>query len=106
MRARRRRFDVLDTFGIALGGAVLFLALIGALGIAWLAVASLVLMGRPIIFHGNSASSLPATFQPASIPDRHSQRIPAAFSTRRGHRISLLTGEVERSNSAHTSIRA
>jgi len=106
MRASRWLFNVLNTFCIVLGGAALFLALIGALGGAWLVAASLVLLGKHMVPHGNNARSLPATFQPLSIPDRYSQRTPAAFSTRRGHRISLLTGEVEPSNSAHTSIRA
>jgi hypothetical protein len=106
MRARRWLFNILNTFGIILAGGVLFLALIGALGSAWLVVASLVLVGKHMVFRGSNTESLPAAFQPVSIPNRHSQRTPAAFSTRRGHRISLLTGEVEPSNSAHTSIRA
>jgi hypothetical protein len=106
MRARRWLFNVLDTLWIVLGGAILFIALIGALGVAWFAVASLILLGKHMVFRGNNAPRLPVTFQPVSIPNRHSQRTPAAFSTRRGHRISLLTSEVEPSNSAHTSIRA
>lgn len=104
MRARHWLFNMLDTFWIVLGGAVLFLALIGALGVAWLVAASLVLLGKHIVFRGNNAGSPPVTFRPVSTADRHSQRTP--FSTRIGHRISLLTGEVEPSSSAHTSIRA
>jgi hypothetical protein len=106
MRARGWLFNVLETFWIVLAGAALFLALIGALGGAWLAVASLILLGKHMVFRGNDAGRLSATFQAVSIPDHRSQRTPAVFSTRRGHRISLLTGEVEPSNSAHTSIRA
>ena len=106
MRARHWLFNMLETFWIVLGGAVLFLALIGALGVAWLAAASLVLLGKHIVFRGNNAGSPPVTFRPVLIPDRHSQRTSTAFSTRIGHRISLLTGEVEPSNFAHTSIRA
>ena len=106
MRARCWLFNMLDIFWIVPAGAVLFLALIGALGGAWLVAASLVLLGKHMVPHGNNARSLPATFQPLSIPDRYSQRIPSAFTTRRGHRISLLTGEVEPPSSAHTSIRA
>ena len=106
MRARCWLFNVLNTSWIVLGGAVLFLALIGALGVAWLAAASLLLLGKHMVLHGNNTESLPVTFQSVSIPDRHPQHTARAFSTRRGHRIGLLTGEVEPSNSAHTSIRA
>jgi hypothetical protein len=52
---------MLDTFWIVLGGAVLFLALIGALGVVWLAAASLVLLGKHIVFRGNNAESPPVT---------------------------------------------
>jgi hypothetical protein len=43
---------MLDTFWIVLGSAVLFLALIGALGVASLAAASLALLGKHIVFRG------------------------------------------------------
>jgi len=106
MRTRCWLLNLLDTFWIVTGGAVLFLALVGALGGAWLAAASLLLLGKHMVLHGNNTESLPVTFQSVSIPDRHPQHTARAFSTRRGHRIGLLTGEVEPSNSAHTSIRA
>lgn len=106
MRACCRLFNVLDIFWIVPVGAVLFLALIGALGVAWFAAASVVLLIKHIVFRRNNAVSLAVTFRPISISDCHSQRIPSAFTTRRGHRISLLTGEVEPPSSAHTSIRA
>jgi hypothetical protein len=105
MRAHCWLFNVLDTFWIVSGGAVLFLALIGALGSAWLATAILLLMGKHMAFRGNDAESLPVTLQPISIPDRHTQHTATAFSTRKGHRASLITSEVEPSNSEHTSIR-
>jgi len=105
MRARRWLFNVLD-FWIVPGGVVLFLALIGALGAAWFAAASLVLLVKYMAFRRNNAVSLAVIFQSVSIHDRHSQRIPIAFTTRRGHRTGLLTGEVEPPDSAHTSIRA
>lgn len=106
MRARCWLFNVLDTFWAVPGGVVLFLALIGALGVAWFAAASLVLLGKHMVLRRNNVVSLAVTSQPVSIPDRHSQRTPTVFTTRRGHRTSLLTGEAEPSNSAHTSIRA
>ena len=52
MRTRHWLFNMLDTFWIVLGGAVLFLALIGALGVASLAAASLALLGKHIVFRG------------------------------------------------------
>ena len=105
MRARCWLFNMLDIFWIVPAGAVLFLALIGVLGVAGFAAASVVLLIKHIVFRRNNGVSLAVTFQPVSIPDRHSQRTPIAFTTRRGHRTDLLTGEVEPPNSAHTSIR-
>jgi hypothetical protein len=105
MRARRWLFNVSNTFGMVLGGAALSLALMGALGSAWLVAASLVLLSKHMVFHGNNAGILPIAFQPISIPSRHNRRTPAAFSTRRGHRTGLLTGEADPPNSTHTSIR-
>jgi hypothetical protein len=60
MRARHWLFNVLDTFWIVLG-AVLFLALIGAQGSAWLAAASL-LLGEHMVLRGNNAGSPTCNF--------------------------------------------